>query len=419
MTPFDAIQFAFQTISKQKFKTVMLLIAISIGVISVVLLTGLGEGGRRFVLSQFSALGNNTLVMVPGRKETEGGLPPLTGESKKPILVDDALAISKLPSVAQVAPLVAGNVEISNKSSGQSETQLRNASLGKVSVLVAGTTAEMLPIMHIDLIQGKPFHTSAWQTAQFQVLLGVDLAAQLFNSTNPVGKWIRLANRRFLVTGIIQSTGVNLGLNFNKMAMIPIHAGMTLFNTQSLLRVFIKLSPFANTDSTKKSVIQLMSLRQGNKADVTIISQDAIIASFNDIMMAINLAIAGIGMISLVVAGILIMNVSLISVTQRTKEIGLLRALGAEKHQIKLLFISEACIIAFLGASSGIALSALALFAVSEQFNSVSFFPPTWSVISSYFLALSAAILFAWLPANKAANTNIISALTGRNDDSA
>ena len=122
MTPFDAIQFAFQTISKQKFKTVMLLIAISIGVISVVLLTVLGEGGRRFVLSQFSALGNNTLVMVPGRKETEGGLPPLTGESKKPILVDDALAISKLPSVTQVAPLVAGNVEISNKSSGQSDT---------------------------------------------------------------------------------------------------------------------------------------------------------------------------------------------------------------------------------------------------------------------------------------------------------
>ncbi|NVK25986.1 MAG: ABC transporter permease [Gammaproteobacteria bacterium] len=418
MSPLDTIRFAFETIKKQKFKTLMLLIAISIGVISVVLLTGLGEGGRRFVLSQFSALGNNTLVMVPGRKETEGGLPPLTGESKKSISVEDARAISKLSNVTDVAPLVAGNVEVSNKFTDQAAPKIRNAALGKVSVLVAGTTAEMLPIMNIELVKGKPFHHSAWQTAQFQVILGIDLAEQLFQNTNPLGKWVRLANRRFLVTGIIESSGTNLGLNFNKMAMIPIHAGMTLFNTQSLLRVFIKLSAFANPDIAKQDVLQLMTLRQGNTADVTIISQDAIIASFNDIMMALNLAIAGIGMISLIVAGILIMNVSLISVTQRTKEIGLLRALGAEKHQIKLLFIAEACTIAFLGASCGITLSIIALYAIGEKFNSVSFIPPTWSLLSAYVLAICAAVVFAWLPANKAAATNIISALTGRSDDS-
>lgn len=419
----DAIRFSVQTLFKQKFKTLMLFFSISIGVTSVVLLTGVGEGGRMFVLGEFSMLGNQTLVMVPGKKETEGGLPPLTGESNQPIRISDAQQIMKLAGVEYVAPLVVGNVEISRKSDNTqtnktNQPQLQNKNLNKIEVLTAGSTSEMLTIMGMNLASGENFHDKAWQVAMPQVLIGYELKQQLFANKSAIGQWLRLANRRYQIIGVVKASGTNLGLNFNRMAILPVHSAKALFNSDSLFRVFIKTKHVSVINNVKQQVLNLMKLRQGGIADVTIISQNAILSSFDDIMLSINLAVAGIGVISLIVAGILIMNVTLISVSQRTSEIGLLRAVGASKAQVRLLFLSEATITAVMGALIGISFSLAILAIARSQFPSIPFQAPFWAIISSVVIALSCALLFAWIPAKKASEIKIVSALSGQSDAS-
>ena len=414
----DALLFSWQTLTKQGFKSLMLVIAIRIGVISVVLLTGLGEGGRQFVLNQFSSLGNKTLVMVPGKKETEGGLPPLTGQSNKPITVADAMKITQLATVDNVAPLVAGNVEVAIKNIGHQQDQtVANKDMGKLDVLTAGSNTEIFTILGMRFIAGDNFSKKVWQVATPQVVIGKTLKRQLFANQNAIGRWVRLADRRYQVIGVISAEGTNLGFDFNKMAVLPIHSAMTLFNVDSLLRVFIKTKHVSLLDITKSNVLKLMALNQGGEADVTIISQNALLTSFNQIMTALNLSVAAIGIISLVVAGILIMNVTLISVAQRTAEIGLLRAVGASKQDIRWLFLSEAAITAAIGALVGVIVSVILLKIARWQVPSVPFEAPLWSIVSGFLIAFLAALSFAWLPSKQAAETNIISALTGRKDD--
>lgn len=401
--------FAWQTVFKQKFKSLMLTLAIAIGVLSVSLLTGLGEGGRLYVLAEFSMLGNQTLVIVPGKKETQGGLPPLTGESNSPIKVEHSQRLTKLVGVNSVAPLVIGNVNVAVKGQRQ-----KNSQLGKLDILTIGTTSELFSIMGVRLKEGKLFSDKTWQHAQPSVIIGEELKQQLFANSRALGQWLQVSGRRYQIIGVVQAKGTNMGMNFNKMVFLPVHSAMTLLNADSLFRVFVKVKHVSQLSSVEQQINQLFAKAQGGVADITVISQNAVLASFEQIMLAINLAVMAIGLISLFVAGILVMNVSLISVSQRTKEIGLLRAIGASKQQIRFLFLAEATIIAVVATVIGLVISYALLTMINLQLPEISFYPPLWAVVSSVLLATSTALLFAWLPAKQAANTTIVTALTGQ-----
>jgi putative ABC transport system permease protein len=185
-----------------------------------------------------------------------------------------------------------------------------------------------------------------------------------------------------------------------------------LFNQEGLFRVFVDIKALSALEPTKTRLIRTMKERHEGEEDITIITQDAVLSSFNDIIQTMTFAVGGIGAISLLVAGILIMNVMLITVSQRTSEIGLLKALGASSATIRVIFLSEAALIALAGGLLGLVISESLIWLASSAYPSIPFTTPWWAKVSSLSVAAGTAAIFSWLPAQRAANLAPVDALT-------
>jgi putative ABC transport system permease protein len=396
---FDLASYNFKAILRHRFRTFMMLIAMSIGVIAVNLLTGLGEGARLYVLGEFSFLGKNTLIMLPGKKETTGGMPPITGESPRDITLADVEALSHVPGVARIAPLIAGSAEVSFGSRHR-------------EAVTMGTNANFFTIRKLSVKQGKALPDIPNHQAEAVCVLGNKIRQELFGSQQALGQWVRAGNRRFRVIGILEERGQTVGMDMSDIMLIPIASAQMLFNQEGLFRVFVDIKALSALEPTKNRLIRTMKERHEGEEDITIITQDAVLSSFNDIIQTMTFAVGGIGAISLLVAGILIMNVMLITVSQRTSEIGLLKALGASSGTIRLIFLSEAALIALAGGLLGLVISESLIWLASSVYPSIPFTTPWWAKVSSLSVAAGTAAIFSWLPAQRAANLAPVDALT-------
>lgn len=397
----DILRFDFQVLSRHRFRTLMMLIAMSIGVAAVNILTGLGEGAKQFVMGEFNMLGKNTLIMLPGKKETTGGMPPITGEAPRDISLQDAESLLRVPGVVSVAPLIVGIAQVAFGG--------RNR-----DVMVAGTNAAYFSIRQLTLRQGQPLPDIPSDMASPVAVLGSKVKRELFGEKPALGQWLKAGNRRFRVIGILDVKGQALGADMNDLMIIPVASAQALFNQEGLFRVLIEGQSPETLDKTTQRVITTMTQRHEGDEDVTIITQDTILSAFNKILDTMTLAVAGIGAISLLVAGILIMNVTLISVTQRTREIGLLKAIGASDQDVLAVFLTEAILLAALGALLGMALGEAALFAGRMAYPDVAFHTPIWAMLLSVAVALLTAVMFAWGPSRRAARLEPVNALQNR-----
>ena len=393
----DAFTLWFGALRGHRSRSLMLLLAIGIGVIAVNLLTGLAEGARGFVIGEFSLLGRNTLIVLPGRKETSGGMPPITGLATRDLTLQDAQAIARLSSVRRVAPLQAGQVEVTVGNRNREAFTL-------------GTTHEFFPMRQLQVIQGQALPVLAMEQAEAVCVIGSTLRRELFGNRPALGEWLRAGDRRFRVIGILGTRGQSLGMDFAEMLIIPVASAQVLFNREGLFRVFAEVRGPGFLDSGKRQILATIAERHEGEADVTLIGQDAMLAAFGGILDALGLALGGIAAISLLVAGILIMNVTWISVSQRTAEIGLLKALGATSAQVRLLFLGEAALLALVGALGGLALGEVLLW-LGRWAWELPLQTPAWARVGSLLLALGAALLFAWLPASQAARLSPVVAL--------
>ena len=397
----DLLRYDLIALLRHRFRTLMILIAISIGVIAVNLLTGLGEGARLFVLGEFSFMGKNTFVIMPGKKETTGGMPPITGETPRDISIADVQALSRLPGVARIAPIIAGNTEVSFGSRHR-------------EVITVGTNASYFQIRGLSVKQGRALPELALHETEAVCVLGNKIRKELFGNERALGQWVRAGNRRFRVIGVLEERGQGMGMDLSDIVLIPVASAQMLFNQEGMFRVLVDVSSLPMMDQTIERVVSTMKERHEGEEDITIVTQDALLSGFSDIIQTMTFAVGGIGAISLLVAGILIMNVMLITVSQRTSEVGLLKAIGASSGTVRVLFLSEAVLIALIGASFGLLLSETLLLAASGAYPSIPFTTPWWAKISSLCVALCSAVLFSWLPAQRAANLAPVDALTTR-----
>jgi putative ABC transport system permease protein len=393
----DVFAFCLGGLRGHRSRSLMLLLAVGIGVIAVNLLTGLGEGARTFVLGEFSVLGRNTLIVLPGRKETTGGMPPITGLAPRDLSVQDAEAIARLPGIRRVAPLQAG----------QREVVVGNRNR---EAFTMGTTHEFFAIRQLDVAQGQPLPAMEMGRAESVCVIGGKLKRELFGDRQALGEWLRAGDRRFRVVGVLGERGESLGMDFGEMLIIPLANAQALFNREGLFRVFAEVRGPAFVESGKRQILATIKERHEGKEDITVISQDSMLAAFDDILAALTLAVAGIAAISLLVAGILIMNVTWIAVSQRTAEIGLLKAIGATAGQVRLLFLGEAALLALSGALAGLLLGE-ALLWLGRQAWGLPLHAPLWARVSAVLLALFTSLLFAWLPASRAARLEPVVAL--------
>lgn len=395
----DTFIFSASTLRSQRIRSLLIIAAMALGVGSVVVLTALGDGARRYVLDQFASIGTHILIVLPGRAETTGAMPgALTGETPRDLTLDDAHALLALPGIRRLAPLNVGTTEIT---------------AGGVlkETVILGSTDNLLEIRHMEMGSGRFIETPQWDNAPPQIVLGATLARDLFRGKNPLGQWARLGDRRFRVTGTLAPQGQSLGFNTDDIAIIPVNQAQSLLNTSSLFRILIEATTRSAIEPAKRDIINLLKQRHEDEEDITVITQDAVLATFDKILTALTLAVSGIAAISLAVAGILVMNVMLVAVAQRTSEIGLLKALGARAADIRRLFFTEAVLLSCLGAAAGLALGYGGSALLRVLYPTLPTYPPLWAVAAGTATALLTGIVFSLLPASRAARLDPVYAL--------
>lgn len=397
----DNIGFAISALHGYRLRTGLMLLAMTIAVLSILILTAMGEGARRYVIKEFSSLGTHLLIVLPGRSETTGGAPPMMADTPRDLTIEDALALKRSRYVGRVAPLAFGQAAVAVGGLEREST-------------IMGSTAEMLPIRNFAVAKGRFLPAANPDVDSAICVLGKTVAKELFSSQSPLGKWVRIGERRFRVIGVLSDQGQSLASDVTETVLIPVASAQTLFNSYSLFRILVQAKDRSVIEKAKADVERILQERHDGEQDVTVITQDALLSTFDRILTALTFAVGGIAAISLFVAGILIMNVMLISVSQRTSEIGLLAAIGASPRQIQQLFLIEAALLSLAGAALGLTLG------YSGEYLAVRLFPefpiaiPLWASLAASGVSVATGLVFGISPARHAARLDPVQALSGR-----
>lgn len=386
----DIMIFSMRASSASRGRTSLMLLAMAIGVSSVILLISLGESARRYVIDQFASLGTNLLIVLPGRSETTGGPPPLLGETPRDLTLEDAMALTRSTAISRVSPIIAGSAPISVK---QLEREM----------IVIGATSELLEIRHLSMNQGNFLPPGDPSRGANVCVIGSGGKQELFGNQPALGKWVRIGDRRFRVIGVLAQIGVSLGEDLSEVVIIPVATAQSLFNTSSLFRIVVEAASEDSVERAKKSIQSIIRARHDGEDDVTVITQDAVLSTFDRIFKTLTLSVGGIAAISLVVAGIMIMNIMLVAVSKRRGEIGLLKALGAPRRQIIGLFLTESAFLSIAGAAVGFLLAYGGMEMLSAFFPQYPLQIAPWSPVIGAALALGTGIIFGVMPARRAA----------------
>ena len=401
MTVLDLIRFSWGALKGHRLRAILCTLGVGIGVASVILLTALGEGGRIYVTGELATLGSSLIVVLPGKIETEG-MVPFVGGVPHDLTLQDAEVISRrVPTVTQLAPLTLGQSYVS---------------VGGLSrnVTVIGTSYEFLQIRRLAMARGNFLPRSELGRGSAVCVIGTRVEQELFRNTNPLGKLLRVGEWRFRVIGVISPKGESMGFNIDDVVMIPAATAMRMYDQTSLFRIFVESASYADLEHTKTKILEVMKERHDNEEDVTLITQDSVLASFNEIFTALTLALAGIAAISLSVAGVGIMNVMLVSVSERTSEIGLMKAIGVKPSQVTGVFLVEASLLSLLGGLTGLGFALTLVYVSRNIFPSFPVQVPVWAILSALIVAIAVGVSFGVWPARRASRLDPIQALTRR-----
>jgi putative ABC transport system permease protein len=401
MRPGDLLRFAGAALRGHRLRSALSLLGVAIGVASVILLTSLGEGARLYVSGEFLALGSNLLIIYPGKNETTGGMPiPLP--APRDLSLEDAEALRRrLRGARHVAPLALG--QATAKAGDLSRT-----------VSVGGTTAGFMPLRKIHLRMGRYLPVGDDERGERVCVVGAKLQDELFLGRNPLGENLRLGEERFKVIGVMSPRGVSLGTDLDEVVHVPVAQALRMFDQRGLSQIMVELASHDEIEAGKKRALALLRERHDGFEDVTVVTQDAVLTSFNRILALLTAALAGIAAISLSVAGIGIMNVMIVSVSERTREIGLLKAVGVTSPQVLAAFLVEAALLSSAGGFLGVAVGIGGTRLVQALYPSFPMEPPSWAVPAAAVVSLSVGVIFGALPARRAARLDPVAALAGR-----
>lgn len=394
----DLFRFSARALRGYPTRSLLTLLAMAIGVASVMLLTALGEGARRYVKGEFSSLGTHLVIVLPGRSETVGGAPPLITGTPRDLTLGDALALLRSSAIRRMAPISVGSAPVSYR-------QLER------EVSVVGSTAELAEVRQLEVGQGRFLPPGDPTRGAAVCVIGHTVKRELFGGASPLGEWLRIGGRRFRVIGVLAEKGQSLGLDMDDLVIIPLASAQALFNTEALFRILAQADGREAIPRAKQAILDIVRERHEGEDDITIITQDAVLSTFDRILQALTLTVAGIAAVSLLVAGILVMNVMLISVTQRTAEIGLLKALGARQDQLLQLFLAEAAMLSLVGALLGLGLALAGTWVAGRLFPEFPVGIPLWALLAAVAVGLATGIGFGVLPARRAARLDPVQAL--------
>jgi putative ABC transport system permease protein len=392
----DFTQLSFSAISTQRLRSGLTILGIAVGIGAVVLLTSIGEGIHRFVLTEFTQFGTNLIGINPGKATTFGTPLGIMG-TVRPLSIDDAEALKRVPYARAVVAATQGNAEVKAANRHRRST-----------VFGIGPDMPEAFSMKVRLGQFLP-HDDPRSPRAFAVL-GSKVQEELFGNANPLGQHIRVGGDRYRIVGVMESKGQVLGMDLDDTVYIPAARALELFNRDGLMEIDLLYEEGVKVEEVVASIKRILINRHGRE-DFTITTQQQMLDVLGNVLNVLTFAVGALGGISLLVGGIGILTIMTIAVTERTGEIGLLRALGAERRQILSLFLGEAAVLAGLGGLAGLVLGAGGAQLLTMAVPHLPVHTPWSYVVAAEVLAVVIGLVAGVVPARRAAKMDPVEAL--------
>jgi putative ABC transport system permease protein len=392
----DLLTLSTRALTAHRLRSFLTLLGIAVGIAAVILLTSIGEGVHRFVLAEFTQFGTNVIEISPGKTKASGG-PGGLQTTVRLLTLDDARALEKVPGITGVTPGVWGNSEVA-----------ANGRLRRTTV--QGVGHKIPEIFRMKVQTGNFLPDEAFEHARPFAVLGPKLKQELFGSEPALGQRLRIGGMQFRIIGVMAPKGQFLGMDLDDTVFIPTARALELYNRDGLLRINLSYREGLEAKTVAESVKSVLAGRHGRE-DFTLTTQEDMLRTLSKILNVLTAAVGALGGISLLVGGVGIVTIMTIAVTERTNEIGLLKALGARERTILGIFLGEAVALSAVGGLMGLVLGIgiaqlahLAIPALPVQ-------TPLSFVILAEVVAILIGLVAGVLPARNAARLDPVDAL--------
>jgi putative ABC transport system permease protein len=389
---------ALSSIGQNKVRAMLTTLGVIIGVMSVILLIALGESAQAYVEREFAVMGSNVVIITPGRQETAGMI-PITAGSHRKLTYEIAKAIKR--KAVGITGVAANSVGLAN-------VRYRNL---QRNVLLIGTTPDFENVRQLFTQIGRFITDEDIDRNNKVCIIGTTLKRELFGENRALSEKVTINGSKHMIVGILEERGMALGIDLGDIVIVPLPSAQQMFNKEDLMEILVGARSQEDIDRAIDSIRPIVMAAHDNEEDFTITDQDGMLATFSRIFDMLRLMLVGIACISLLVGGIGIMNIMLVSVRERTREVGIRKAVGATRSDVALQFLIEAVTLSVLGGCTGIVLGAIGAFVLHALYPSLPIGISLWSALTAFFFSMAVGVFFGVYPAVKAASVDPVIAL--------
>ena len=399
----QTISMAFKAISGNKIRSFLTMLGVIIGVMSVIVLMAIGQGTTASVTESIASMGTNLLTVTIQTRRV-GGMGSknpwaMTSSSKGTVILtmDDVLSLEDDASIECVSPVVTGSLTVK---AGSTNT----------TASVTGVLPAYAQIINQGVQEGRYIIDADVDNRSAVCVIGADLAEELYGTTSVVGNTLHIDGRAFRIVGVLESRGTSMGGSSDESVVLPFTLAQRMLDSTTISSIYVSAIDSASVDDAQTVVESFLYKKYQNESSYSVMNQTQMLETANETASTLSLMLGGIAGISLLVGGIGIMNIMLVSVTERTREIGIRKAIGAKRRNILLQFLIESVVISGLGGLLGLVLG-YGLMHVLENYVGMSLSMSLGVAELAIAFSMGVGVIFGLYPANKASCLKPIDAL--------
>ena len=406
MRLFQTISMAFRAIAANKIRAFLTMLGVIIGVMGVIVLVSIGQGTTASITDSISSMGTNLLTVNIQTRRVGMGMPGFgasrnsrnTGSKGTVILkLPEILALEEDESIAYVSPVCSGSLTV-------------KAGNVNTSASVSGVLPAYANIINQGVQSGRYIIDADVDNRSAVCVIGVELAKDLYGNTNVVGNTIHIDGRKFRIVGVLESKGTSMSGSSDNSVVLPFTLAQRMIDSTSISSIYMSAVDSESVDDAQEVVEKFLYKKYQNESSYSVMNQTSMLETMSETSSTLSLMLGGIAGISLLVGGIGIMNIMLVSVTERTREIGIRKAIGAKRRDILLQFLIESVVISGMGGLLGLGLG-FALMSVLENVLGMTLAVTPGIIYLAIGFSMGVGVLFGLYPANKASKLRPIEAL--------